>query len=112
MKITEFKNNYISKNGNPVFVHSFDATTTELKELKDKNAVFLVDKETKENLVFLSEEFPEDTPLKLSTRTNRLYAVSKLLPKNVQTTANTIKALEAAGMSKTEIIQIALGGAQ
>lgn len=112
MKITAFKNSYISKNGNPVFVHSFEATKEELKTLSESKAVWKTDPDTKENLCWLSEEQPTGTELRLTQNGNKLFAVRPLLTKGVQAAKNAIQAFESLGVTREELIQTAFGGAR
>jgi hypothetical protein len=112
MKIKEFLNAYVSKNGNPTFVHSFEATKEELKTLTESKAVWKTDPDTKENLVWLSEEQPKGTELRLTQNGERLFAVRPLLTKGVQAARNSILAFESLGMTREALVQTAFGGAQ
>lgn len=112
MKIIKLINAYRSKNGNPVFVHSFDATKEELKALDDAGTVYKKDTEDG-HLVFLSEEFKQDTELRVAKRTNRIYAVTPMQSKAVQSATNSMSALNNMLNSGVDVnpqlIQLAFG---
>ena len=107
MKIVNFTSSYVSKNGNPVFVHSFSATKEELENLTLNGAIFRLD-DKGNPICFLNKRYDSGLTVALSQK-GRLYVQEELLTKAVQSKADTIKAFMAAGISLDKIAVLAFG---
>ena len=93
MKIN-FLRGYISKNGNPTFVHTVQGTETELANYKAVlGENFREDEETGLPLYFDSVRQADGTSLALRRDGKKFYAETELLDANVQREVNRIQAL-------------------
>jgi len=95
MKIT-FLRSYVSKNGNPTFVHTVQGTEQEISKYKEVlGDNFREDGETELPLFFDSKRHPKGTPLVLRRDGQKFYAKRELLERAVQRELNRISALSA-----------------
>jgi hypothetical protein len=109
MKILAFKNSYISKNGNPTYVHTFSCTQEEETVLTEKGSIFRTTEDGMK-ICFLQDKFPTGTNLAVSN-SGKIYAQTELLTKRVSNKVDAIKAFMAVGFSQEKIAALAFGGA-
>ena len=107
MKIIAFSRNYISKNGNPVFVHTFSATDAELASLVERGCIFRKD-DAGVPICFLQEKVSPGTALAIS-KNGKLYPQVALLKSSVQSKLEVIQAFMHSGLSLDKVAQLAFG---
>ncbi len=97
MKIKSFLNSYLSKKGNPVFVHSLEISAQELKDVEKSEAVYKKDGD--EVLIFLDEKQAPHTPVRLTSNGKRLYAAKELANRRIQSQVNQLEAYLFLGIN-------------
>lgn len=93
MKI-KFLRGYVSKNGNPTFVHSVHGTDEQLAQYKEVlGENFREDEESGLPLFFDNERRPDDTVLALRKDGKKFYAQTELVSARVQAQIDKLEAL-------------------
>ena len=99
LKVQSCTTQYISKNGNPVYVHSISGSEAELKNLRANDKLILRENDDKDLICFLSEQYKSGTELRVTRNGLRLFAVKPIANKRIASYVNQAEAMMFLGFN-------------